>query len=137
MTFEKILQDLTLHALDPQAARQALMEPEKRRKIQYYANIQDIAKHPLSDAQLSELTAIVGILQILENSSVGSPITDHAYDNMQEMLVSMGIPRLTGAVEINDDIKVAHTYTTLRNLGKGVLSVQGGPAGQQESEVSR
>lgn len=114
MTFEKMLQDLTLHALDPQAVRQALMEPEKQRKIQYYANIQDIAKHPLSDAQLSELTAIVGILQILENSSVGSPITDHAYDNMQEMLVSMGIPRLTGAVEINDDIKVAHTYTTLR-----------------------
>lgn len=114
MTFEKLLNDLTFNKITPSEVRDQISEPDKRKKINYYANIQDIAKHPLSDAQMSELIAIVGILQILENSSVGSPVTDRAYDNMQEMLVSMGIPRLTGSVEINDDLKVSHTYTTLR-----------------------
>src|SRR5699024_11301596 len=100
MTFEKLLNDLTFNKITPSEVRDQISEPDKRKKINYYANIQDIVKHPLSDAHMSELIVIVGILQILENSSVGSPVTDRAYDNMQEMLVSMGIPRLTGSVEI-------------------------------------
>lgn len=114
MTFEKILHDLTYGNMTPTEARDTITQPDKRKRINYYANIQNISRHPLSESQLSELQAIIEILQILENSSVGSPVSDSAYDNMQEMVVSMGIPRLTGSIEINSDDKVAHTYTTLR-----------------------
>ena len=88
--------------------------PEKLKKINYYAHIQDIRKEPLSDAQLQELDAIVNILQILYTDKVGSPVSDSTYDILQEMLVNMGIPRLTGSVEINDSKKIGHVYKQLR-----------------------
>lgn len=119
MTFERLLHELSMHLISPEDARKELEKSEKHKTIVYYSNIQDIAKHPLKDAQLAELQSIVKILQILDNNAVGSPVSDTAYDNMQEMLVSMGIPRLTGTIEINSDSKVSHTYTNLRGtLGK-------------------
>ena len=60
------------------------------------------------------MSALVGILQILYNSQIGSPISDDQYDTLQEMLVAVGIPRLTGSVEINDMKKQDHQYTSLR-----------------------
>ena len=119
MTFDRLLMGLTNGSLKPAEAKEELMQPEKKKKIRYYSHLNLNALHPLKDAQLAELRAIVEILQILENTEVGSPVTDMEYDNMQELLVSMGIPRLTGTVEINDAIKVSHTYTSLRGtLGK-------------------
>lgn len=84
------------------------------KRINYYAHIENISKEPLKDSQLQELNAIVGILQILYNSSIDSPVSDSTYDTLQEMLIDMGIPRLTGSVEINDSKKVSHRFKNLR-----------------------
>lgn len=114
MTFEKILDDLTFNVISAQDAYNAIVGKDKMKKINYYIHFNDIAKEPLNDSQLQELTSIVGILQILYNSDVDSPVSDSDYDNLQETLISMGIPRLTGTVEINDLTKVTHKYTRLR-----------------------
>jgi len=114
MTFEKILSDLTFDNMSPQKAYDLICQKDKLKTINYYTHIENITKEPLKEGQLQELNAIVGILQILYNASVGSPISDPAYDTLQEMLIDLGIPRLTGSVEINDSKKVSHQFTTLR-----------------------
>lgn len=115
MTFEKLLNDLSFNKISPKDAYNEINDKSKMKKINYYSHLNDIENaEPLKDTQLQELNAIVNVLQILDNSSEGSPISDSEYDNMQELLVSMGIPRLTGTVEINSASKVNHKYTQLR-----------------------
>ncbi|MCM1220110.1 MAG: hypothetical protein NC548_37030 [Lachnospiraceae bacterium] len=114
MTFEKILSDLTFDNMSAKQAYDQICQKDKLKTINYYVHIENITKEPLKEGQLQELNAIVGILQILYNANVGSPISDPAYDTLQEMLIDMGIPRLTGSVEINDAKKVSHQFTNLR-----------------------
>ena len=114
MTFEKILNDLSSGVLTPENAKALISERDKSRKINYYAHIWEIKKDPLSDPELQELESIVNILQILYNSDAGSPISDSMFDDLQEILINMGIPRLTGSIEINDSEKMSHIYTNLR-----------------------
>ena len=114
MTFEKILSDLSNKIIDDKTAYNEMSKKDKIKRINYYAHINDVSTEPLKDAQLQELNAIVNILQILDLSSSGSPISDAVYDNLEETLVNMGVPRLTGGIEINDAVKVSHTYTNLR-----------------------
>lgn len=114
MTFEKILDNLTFNLMTTKEAYQEMIQKDKKKKINYYIHFNDIAKEPLNDGQLQELNSIVGILQILYNSDTDSPISDSSYDTLQEILVDMGIPRLTGSVELNSASKVNHKYTNLR-----------------------
>jgi len=114
MTFEKILNDLSSGVLTPENAKALISGSDKSRKINYYAHIWEIKKDPLSDPELQELESIVNILQILYNSDAGSPISDSMFDDLQEILINMGIPRLTGSIEINDSEKMSHIYTNLR-----------------------
>lgn len=114
MTFEKILSDLTFDNMTTQQAYDQICQKDKLKVINYYTHIENITKEPLKEGQLQELNAIVGILQILYNASVGSPISDSSYDTLQEMLIDLGIPRLTGSEEINDNKKVSHQFTNLR-----------------------
>lgn len=114
MTFEKILNDLTFNIIDTKKAFEEINSKEKMKRINYYAHIENITKEPLKDGQLQELNAIVGVLQILYNSSIGSPVSDSTYDTLQEMLVDLGIPRLTGSIEINSASKLEHKYKNLR-----------------------
>lgn len=118
MTFEKILSDLSFDIMSIQSALDEVKKPEMLRKINFYSHFENISNEPLRDWQLQELQAIVEVLQILDNSAVGSPISDSDYDNMQELLVNMGIPRLTGTIEINSAKKVNHKYTQLRGTLK-------------------
>lgn len=114
MTFEKILNDVSSGAITPQQAYDDISAKDKMRTINFYTHLQNIQKEPLKPAQLQELNAICNILQILYTADVGSPISDYDYDVLQEMLIDLGIPRLTGSVEINDNSKVSHMYTNLR-----------------------
>lgn len=114
LTFEKILNDLTFNVIDTKKATEEICKKDKLKRINYYAHIENITKEPLKDGQLQELNAIVGILQILYNSSAGSPINDSTYDTLQEMLIDLGIPRLTGSLEINAASKIEHSYKNLR-----------------------
>lgn len=114
MTFEKILNDLTLNMITTKEAYDEITKKDKLKRINFYVHIDNISKDPLKDPQLQELIAIVGILQILYNANIGSPISDPAYDTLQEILVNMGIPRLTGSIEINDNNKVEHQFKNLR-----------------------
>lgn len=114
MTFEKLLSDLTFNIVTPKQASDEISSKEKMKRINYYAHIENISKEPLKDSQLQELNAIVSILQILYNSSIDSPVADSTYDTLQEMLVDMGIPRMTGSIEINDSKKVSHRFVNLR-----------------------
>ena len=114
MTFEGILDGLTFNSLTPQEAYDMIKSKDKMKSINYYIHFNDISKEPLSTSKLQELNAIVNILQILYNSEVDSPISDSDYDTLQEILIDMGIPRLTGTIEINSDEKVKHKYTMLR-----------------------
>ena len=123
MTFENIKESLTDGFIKPDDARDLIMNPEYMKRIRYYLHISDIHKDPLKDNQLQELNAIVNILQILYTSNVGSPISDSDYDTLQEMLVDMGIPRLTGSVEINSANKVEHTFTNMRGTLHKIYSL--------------
>lgn len=114
MTFEKMLNDLTMNLIPAKQAFEEVCQKDKLKTINYYAALRNIAKEPLKDAQLQELQAIVGVLQTLYNSTMGSPIDDSTYDTLQEELIDMGIPRLTGSIEINDATKVGHKHTQLR-----------------------
>lgn len=114
MTFEKILDDLISKRIDDKTAYQEMSAKDKMKRMNYYAHINDILVEPLNEVQLQELNTIVNILQILDSSPSGSPIDDNMYDNLEESLINMGIPRLTGTIEINDATKVSHTYTSLR-----------------------
>ena len=109
MTFEKILNDLSLNKMSPKDVRDKLGDKSKMKKINYYIHFSDMDNvEPLKESQLQELNAIVNILQILYNSSVDSPIEDSQYDNLQELLVNMGIPRLSGSLETSSEIGRAH-----------------------------
>ena len=117
MTFQKMLEDLSSSLSKTNQlsnVKSFLEDKEHRRTINYFVHHDDITKEPLTDSELSQLQAIVELLQILYNSEIGSPISDQDYDVLQEMLVNMGIPRLTGTVEINDASKASHQYKTLR-----------------------
>lgn len=114
MTFEKVLNDLTFNKLTLKDAYDEISSKDKMKRINYYIHLDNITKEPLKDNQLQELNAIVGILQILYTSEIGSPISDNNYDILQEMLVDLGIPRLTGSVEINSANKLEHNYKNLR-----------------------
>lgn len=114
MTFEKILSDLSAERISAAKAFEEVDTKDKRKKIHFYSHISDITKEPLNDGQLQELNAIVEILQILDNSAMGSPVNDAEYDSMQELLIDMGIPRLTGSTIITSQDKVTHKYKNLR-----------------------
>ena len=114
MTFEKLLSDLTFSLISPEKAYEELSSKEKMKTINYYAHINDFSKNPLKDNQLQELNSIVKILQLLYNSKIDSPVSDETYDSLQETLIDMGIPRLSGSLEINDNKKVYHKFTNLR-----------------------
>ena len=114
MTFEKILNDLNANIINAQTAYNEISSSDKIKRINFYSHIKNISEEPLKENQLQELHAIVGILQILYNSDVGSPISDSNYDSLQEMLIDMGIPRLSGSLEINSANKVEHTYKNMR-----------------------
>ena len=114
MTFQKMYSDLLTKNIKLEKVKEELMKKDKMKSINYYAHIYDINNEPLTDSQLSELNAIVRILQIMYNSSIESPVSDTVYDNLQELLVNMGIPRLTGSIEINDNKKVSGKFTKLR-----------------------
>lgn len=114
MTFERIYHDLSTGMMKSEDAYKQIQEKDKIRRINYYAHLIDVHSDPLTESQLGELEAICNILQILYTSDVGSPISDTTYDILQEILIDMGIPRLTGSIEINDNKKVGHTFKTLR-----------------------
>ena len=118
MTFEKIWNDLESGKITPDQALLDISKEDKMKVINYYIHYDSINKEPLSDIQLQDLNAIVNILQTLY-STIGSPISDSEYDDLEERLVDLGIPRLTGSIEINDNSKVSHNFKTLRGtLGK-------------------
>lgn len=100
--------------MSPKDAYAEIEKKDKIRTINYYANLANISRDPLSDAQLQELNAIVGILQILYDSGTGSPIPDSTYDVLQEELIDMGIPRTTSSVELGVTNKISHQHTNLR-----------------------
>ena len=114
MTFQKMMSDFSMNLISPKQMYEAVQKKENLRKINYYAHRVDITKEPLLDSELQELEAIVNVLQTLYTSSLGSPIADSTYDTLQEMLIDMGIPRLTGSVEINDAKKASHKFKNLR-----------------------
>lgn len=114
MTVEKLYNDLTFGLVSLKEAYDEIKSKDKMKRINYYIHFDNISKEPLKDNQLQELNAIVGILQVLYTSEIGSPISDDNYDTLQEMLIDLGIPRLTGSVEINSANKVEHTYKNLR-----------------------
>lgn len=114
MTFEKLLSDLSFDIVSPKQAYDDMISKDKMKRINYYIHIGNTSKESLKDSQLQELNAIVNILQILYNSSVDSPVPDSTYDTLQEMLVDMGIPRLSGSIEINNSKKVSHKFKNLR-----------------------
>lgn len=117
MTFQKMLEDLSSSpskSIQLSNVKSFLEDKEYRKIINYFIHHDVITKEPLNDNELMQLQSIVQILQILYNSDIGSPISDEDYDILQEMLVNMGIPRLTGTVEINDANKVHHSFTMLR-----------------------
>ena len=117
MTFQKMLEDLTSPSnknIQLSKVKSFLEDKEHRKIINYFIYRGVITKEPLNDNELIQLQSIVQILQILYNSDIGSPVSDENYDILQEMLVNMGIPRLTGSIEINDNSKVSHQYKTLR-----------------------
>lgn len=113
MTLEKILDDLTLGLINQQGAINYLNNKQNKKLINYFIHRDKVTSEPLTQSELSQLNAIVNILQIVDNSS-GSPISDDHYDILQEMLIDGGIPRLAGTIEINDSKKESHTYKHLR-----------------------
>ena len=123
MTFESIKELLVSGQLKPEDAKSIITDNEHMKQIRYYLHISDIHKDPLKDNQLQELNAIVNILQILYTCNIGSPLTDSDYDTLQEMVVDMGIPRLTGSVEINSVNKVEHTFTNMRGTLHKIYSL--------------
>lgn len=114
MTFEKILTDLSSNKISPKDASNEISKKDKRKIINFYIHKNDISKDPLTDLQLQEVNAIVNILQILYQSPIDSPISDSEYDILQEMIIDMGIPRLSGSIELSSGDKIHHKYKNLR-----------------------
>ena len=114
MSFESILEKLTFNQITSQEAYEMISEKDKRKIINSFINRNHFSKEPLLDRELLQLNAIVNILQILYTSGIDIYVSDNDYDTLQEMLIDMGIPRLTGSIEINSANKVDHRYTNLR-----------------------
>lgn len=112
MTLEKIYDGLTSGAISASKAVDLLKEESKI--VNFYRNKQQFSNEKLTESQLSQLSALVKILQFIYNSPVESPFTDQEYDELQELLINYGIPRLTGSIEVNDLDKSSHKYTNLR-----------------------
>lgn len=112
MTIQKIWNDLSNNIISTKEAYEEIKN--KIKTINYYAHINDIRKEPISDGQLQELDAIVNILQTLYNSDIGSPVDDSVYDSLQEILIDMGIPRLTGSIITHESKKIDHKFRNLR-----------------------
>ena len=119
MTFQTLYDNTMSGIITPQAAYDEVNSPEKLKKINFYKNYSSISQNPLTEDQLQELMAIVGVLQILYDCKLGSPIDDTTYDVLEEELVNLGIPRNNSSIEINDSKKVSGKFTNLRgNLDK-------------------
>lgn len=119
MTFEKILENIQFDNITLSDAINELHQKDKVKTINYFINKNNINKTPLSDIELSQLNALIEILQILYTAGFDTKVSDKDYDTLQEMLIDMGIPRLTGSVEINSASKINHQYLNLRGtLGK-------------------
>ena len=110
MTYEKIYEGLLTNRIRPEEAVELL----DRKSLNYYINKNSIDNRELNDAELTKLSALVNILQILYTSPIGSPVSDEDYDKLQELLINYGIPRLTGSYEINSLEKGNHKYEKLR-----------------------
>lgn len=114
MTFEMFYDGLINKTIKPIEINQFLEMNDNKKKINYFINRDKITKEPLSESETSQLNTIVGILQIIYNSGIESPMSDNDYDILQEMLINAGLPRLSGSFEINDNKKESHKYTQLR-----------------------
>lgn len=114
MTFEKLLNDLSFNKITPQEAYNEVSSKKKMKTIHFYSNFSNISTDPLTDGQLQELNAIVEILHILFNSSVDSPVSDTEYESLHELLIDMGIPRISGNTKLDADTKVSHKFKNLR-----------------------
>jgi len=113
-SLEKTFEDLIFGNITLKEVGEELQTKEKAKLINYFINRDKVSREPLKDSELNQLNSLVGILQILYNSKVDSPISDENYDILQELLISMGIPRLSGSQEINDMKKESHKFTNLR-----------------------
>lgn len=114
MTFEKLLNDLSFNKITAEEAYKEVSSKSKMKTIHFYSNFSNISTDPLSDGQLQELNAIVEILHILYSSSVDSPISDTEYESLHELLIDMGIPRVSGNSKLVADTKVSHKFKNLR-----------------------
>lgn len=114
MTFDKLYAGLSTGKISPEDAYNEICKKDNMKTINFYIHKDKISNDSLNDIQLQELNSIVNILQILYNSPIDSPINDSDYDTLQEMVVNMGIPRLTGSVELTAGSKIHHMYKNLR-----------------------
>lgn len=114
MTFEKIQNDLASGRISPKDAYKEVTSKNNWKTINYYLHLDNISNEPLNDQQLQELNAIVNVMQTLYYTDAGTPLSDPSFDILQEMLVNMGVPRMTGEIELNSANKVAHQFTSLR-----------------------
>ena len=112
MTLEKIYDSLCSGTINASEAVNLLNENAKI--VNFYKVYDRISHEKLNESQLSQLSALVKILQFIYNSPVESPFSDQEYDELQELLVNYGIPRLTGSIESNNLDKSSHKYTNLR-----------------------
>lgn len=111
MTFQNIWQEILSRKLKPNEVSKMISEPDKLRRIRYY--LRPITE-TMPPEELQELEAIVNILQVVYNAGVSNPIRDSEYDTLQENLISMGVPRLSGSIEVNSLKKKEHRFTQLR-----------------------
>lgn len=114
MTIEKLLESVLFDRITLKEAKEELQSKEKMKLINSFLYREMYNKDPLKDSELAVLKALVELLQILYTSSLGSVISDEQYDLLQERLVDMGIPRLSGSIETNDVKKGSHKYENLR-----------------------
>jgi len=114
MTLESILDSLLFNQLKPDDAIKLLITPEHRKTINSYLHRNAISVEPLAEHELSRLSALVNILQIIHESEYASPLSDDDYETLHELLIDSGVPRISGDITINDDTKVGHHYTNLR-----------------------
>jgi len=114
MTFEKILDEMTFNNITVQEAKKYLQEKDNSKLINFYIHREKFSQEPLTESQLSQLNALVQILQMIYNSGEEPLIRDTEYDILQETLVNMGIPRLTSDLYTNSMKKESHKYTNLR-----------------------
>lgn len=114
MTIEALLDNITWGNVTMKQAREYVEGPACKKMINFFLHRDKITKDTMKDSELSQLKALVEVLQILYTSQIGSPLSDDNYDTLQEVLVDMGVPRLTGSIEINDSKKLGHNYPQLR-----------------------